>query len=116
VTPSAAQADAFYREVLQAGTVWTVRDASGIPAPKNGEGQRTMPFWSKKSRAESVVGTVTAYSGFGAHSVPLVEWRERWLPGLTKDGLLVGLNWSGASATGYDLPPAEVEANLSARE
>ena len=116
MTASAAQAEAFYGEVLHAGTVWTVCDASGIPAPKNGDGQRAMPFWSKESRAQKVVATVAAYSGFATQSVPLAEWRERWLPGLIKDGLMVGLNWSGASATGYDLLPAEVEANLSARE
>jgi hypothetical protein len=116
VTTSAAQADAFYKEALAAATVWTVRDASGIPAPDNGDGHRAMPFWSKESRAEIVLATVAAYSGFATQSVPLAEWRERWLPGLTKDGVLVGLNWSGASATGFDLPPAEVEANLAARE
>jgi hypothetical protein len=116
VTASAAQADAFYREALEAATVWTVRDASGIPAPENGDGHRAMPFWSRESRAERVVATVAAYSGFATQSVPLAEWRQRWLPGLIKDGLMVGLNWSGASATGYDLHPTEVEANLAARE
>jgi hypothetical protein len=32
------------------------------------------------------------------------------------DGLLVGLNWSGDEATGYDLPGDDVERNLAARE
>lgn len=115
MTVSAAQADAFYAEALQAATVWTVRDANGIPAPENSSGQRSMPFWSKQSRAEKVIATVGPYADFETQSIPLSEWRERWLPGLSKDGLLVGLNWSGERATGYDLLPGEVEANLAAR-
>lgn len=45
-------------------------------------------------------------------ALPLTEWRERWLPGLARDGLRVGLNWSGARATGYDYTPEEVLARL----
>lgn len=36
-------------------------------------------------------------------------------PGLKQDGLLVGLNWSGTGATGFDLNPDDVERNLSHR-
>jgi Protein of unknown function (DUF2750) len=48
--------------------------------------------------------------------IPLTDWRSRWLPGLDQDRLLVGLNWSGDRATGYDVRPAEVERNLAAHE
>lgn len=113
---SAAQADAFYREALAAEAVWTIRDAGGIPAPENGDGRRAMPFWSKRSRAEAILKTVPAYAGFDVQSVPLAEWRSRWLPGLSQDGLLVGLNWSGEHATGYDVSPTDVEARLAARD
>jgi len=115
VTQSAAQADAFYREVVESGRVWTLRDAGGIPAPENADGQRAMPFWSARSRVEKTIKTVAAYAGFEPVELELAEWRERWLPGLTADGLLVGLNWSGARATGYDLTPAAVERNFAAR-
>jgi len=37
------------------------------------------------------------------------------LPGLAKDGIRVGLNWSGARAVGYDLEPDDVEDSLSVR-
>jgi hypothetical protein len=62
-----------------------------------------------------VIASVAAYSGFEPVAVTLEEWRSRWLPGLEQDDLLVGLNWSGANATGYDLTPAEVERNLAVR-
>lgn len=74
-----------------------------------------MPFWSLQSRAETIVRTVSAYAEFEVVSIPLDEWRNRWLPGLRRDGIRVGLNWSGARATGYDLEAQDVERNLRAR-
>lgn len=110
---SAAHASAFYREVIANGEVWTLKDENGFPAPRNSEGKRAMPFWSLRSRAERIIENVPAYQGFQAIGLPLEEWRTRWLPGLAKDDTLVGLNWSGGSATGYDLPPTDVEAALA---
>ena len=75
-----------------------------------------MPFWSLKSRAERIVANVPAYAGFEVVSMPLGEWRSRWLPGLRRDGIRVGLNWSGANATGFDLLAEDVERNFVARE
>jgi hypothetical protein len=31
---------------------------------------------------------------------------------MKKDGLLVGVNWSGARATGYDIEPSEVRRRV----
>jgi uncharacterized protein DUF2750 len=115
MTTSAAKADAFYGETLDESAVWSVSDAQGHPAPQNADGQRSMPFWSKCSRAEHIVAAVEAYRGFDVVRIPLDEWRSRWLPGLQADGLRVGLNWSGARATGYDLEPDAVERNVIAR-
>ena len=112
---SAAHADEFYTEVLKRDEVWAIRGAKGFPAPKS-EGRRAMPFWSAKSRAERLVANLEAYQGFEVVAVPLSEWRARWLPGLRKDGVLVGLNWSGNRATGYDLEPSDVERNLCSHE
>ena len=114
MTVSAAQADAFYKEVLAHGEVWGIRDVDGFPAPRS-DGRRAMPFWSSRSRAQRVIDSVEAYQSFKVVSLPLEQWRTRWLPGLKRDGVDVGLNWSGARATGYDLDPDDVESNLSSR-
>lgn len=115
MSAGAVQADAFYGEVVEHATVWGIRDADGFPAPATAEG-RAMPFWSLKSRAERIVANVPAYAGFEVVSMPLGEWRSRWLPGLRRDGIRVGLNWSGANATGFDLLAEDVERNFVARE
>lgn len=116
MTVAAAQAAAFYTEALAGGVVWAIEDDGGVPAPKTSDGRRAMPFWSKSSRVERIIASVPAYAGFRPLEIPLAVWRERWLPGATRDGLLVGLNWSGERATGYDVEPSEAEASLAARE
>ena len=115
MTIAAAMADAFYREFLEHGRVFAVRDEDGFPAPKNQDGQRAAPFWSRRSRAEKVVATVPAYADLTVVEIAEDEWLERWLPGLEADGLLVGLNWSGKRAMGYDLSVADLRRNLEAR-
>lgn len=114
MTISGAHADGFYKEVLARGQVWAIRDRDGFPAPES-DGRRVMPFWSRESRAQRVIDSVEAYRDFEVVSLPLDQWRSRWLRGLKRDGLLVGLNWSGARATGYDVDPDDVERNLSGR-
>jgi hypothetical protein len=116
VSVSAPQADAFYAEALRERKVWTLRDAAGFPAPINGDGLRSQPFWSLRSRAERIRESVPAYAEMEVVELGIDSWRERWLPGLERDGLLVGLNWSGERATGFDLEPAEVERSLAARQ
>jgi len=115
VTVSAAQADAFYRETLRDGLVWTVRDKGGYPAPLIDGERRVQPFWSSRSRVENTIARVSAYQGMEPVEIELAAWRERWLPGLQRDGLLVGLNWSGERATGYDIEPADALRALTER-
>jgi hypothetical protein len=57
---------------------------------------------------------VPAYAAFQSFEVSWADFCDAWVPGLTRDGLLVGVNWSGARARGYDLEPAEVQKNVEA--
>jgi hypothetical protein len=113
---SAAHETVFYDEIVKNGEVWGIRDAGGLPAPLNGDGDRSMPFWSLRSRAERVIADVPAYGGFEPMAIPVDVWRTRWIDGLESDGILVGLNWTGARASGYDFRPAEVRTRLGAIE
>jgi Protein of unknown function (DUF2750) len=112
---AAAHAAAFYREVAAAGSVWTIRDAGGYPAPQGTSGARAQPFWSSRSRAERIVANVPAYAGFEVEEITWSRFRERWAPGLARDGVLVGVNWSGDRATGYDMSARELVANVEAQ-
>lgn len=115
MTATALHADAFYREVAQALALWAIRDDDGFPAPLGGSGKRSMPFWSSESRARRIIESVPAYRGFVPVRIDWCTFEERWAPGLESDGLLVGVNWAGPRATGYDLQPSEVVQNVAAR-
>lgn len=114
MSTSAAQAQAFFDELGSDGPVWTIEDDGGVAAPMGASGRRVMPFWSRQSRAEQIIRTVRAYEGFRPLEISREHFESRWLPGLQRDGLLAGVNWSGAGATGYDLAPDEVGVRLSA--
>ena len=106
---SGAHRAAFRREAAREGRVFSIRDADGHPAPAGPDGRRTVPFWSKPTRAQRVVGQVAAYQGFDVVAVDVEEWLTGWLPRLERDGMLVGVNWAGTRATGFDLTPAQVK-------
>jgi len=105
MSQASSQAWAFYREVAATRAVWTVQDEGGFPAPPTSSGKRAQPFWSSRSRVERIIKTVPAYAGFEPYEVSWVDFCDKWAPGLAKDGLLVGVNWSGKRAVGYDLEP-----------
>src|SRR5579872_7152913 len=111
MSASAAQAAAFYREVMRSRRVWTIMDGSGFPAPISAGG-RAIPFWSSLSRVELVLEKVAAYRGFTAMELPLDLFLEQWIPGLSRDQMLVGLNWPGEGVVDYDADPKEVGVRL----
>jgi hypothetical protein len=108
MSQSASQAAAFYREVAAKRVVWTIQDAGGYPAPMTSSGQRAQPFWSSRSRAARIIATVPAYAGFEVVEISWTDFCQRWVPGLTRDGILVGVNWSGPRAVGWDIEPSRV--------
>ena len=114
MSASASQAAAFYRDVAKERKTWTVRDAGGYPAPKGRDGKRAQPFWSSLSRVERIIKSVPAYAGFTPEEITWEDFVQRWVPSLSEDGLKVGVNWSGARATGYDLSPCDVQRNVEA--
>ena len=105
---SGAHRAAFRREAPQEGRVFSIRDEAGFPIAKDTDGSMTLPFWSKSSRAQRVVGQVDAYHDFDVVEIDLTDWLDRWLPGLEREGYLVGVNWAGPKATGYDVAPGQV--------
>ena len=83
-----AHAAAFYREVSEHQVVWAISDSGGFAAPLATDGKRAMPFWSSQSRANAIIAGVSAYAGFHPVAIDWKAFCERWVPGLTRDGLL----------------------------
>lgn len=112
MSEASSQAWAFYRDVAEYRVVWTLRDAGGYPAPLGADGRRAQPFWSTRSRAEKIIRSVPAYAGFVPVEISWETFCSAWIPGLTRDGLRVGVNWSGKRAVGYDMEPEELQRNV----
>ncbi|WP_061248662.1 DUF2750 domain-containing protein [Leptospira noguchii] len=105
---SSAQFHQFFIEIKKHKKVWTLCDESGFPSPITISGKRSMPFWSSLNRVQTVINHVDVYFLFKAYEISFQDFIDRWLPGLKNDNLLVGINWTGFKATGYDLEPEEV--------
>lgn len=110
---SGSQTAQFYKDVEAKGKVWTIRDDGGFPAPMTSMGKRSMPFWSSKSRAELVIKNVPAYSSFEPVELSIERFKAYWLPELIKLDQLVGINWSGKKAIGYDQNPVMILERLN---
>jgi hypothetical protein len=108
LSQSAEQWSSFITEIINHRKVWTIKDDGGIPTSTNIDGETSMPFWSLKSRAEKIIENVPNYSGFQLYEIKFDDFLNRWLKGLEKDGLYLGVNWSGKRVTGYDIKPKEV--------
>ena len=102
---SASQAHAFYSDVAKNKTIWALCDSGGYASATNSSGQKTMGFWSSLSRVKKTKKNFEAYSSLEPDEISWENFRTKWLPGLKKDGYLVGLNWSGANVVGYDCEP-----------
>lgn len=103
----------FLEEVIEGEMVFTIEDEAGtIPCPTSSNEKNVMPFWSSAERVEKVIRTVPAYAGCKPKGIELSVFLEKWLPGLIRDGLDVGINWSGRKALGYDMEPADLKTEL----
>jgi hypothetical protein len=80
----------------------------------NCSGERAQPFWSSRARVERIIRSVPAYSGFEPYEVSWADFVRKWVPDLVKDGLLIGVNWSGKRAVGYDIEPDNLVRNVEA--
>lgn len=105
MSQSASQAAIFYRDVAKQGFLFTIYDEGGYPAPKNRDGIRSQPFWSSESRIKRLAKVCDTYSSFKIEKISWENFKIEWLPKLEKDNLLVGVNWSGSYAIGYELEP-----------
>jgi hypothetical protein len=57
---------------------------------------------------ERIIRTVPAYSMLEPYEISLREFLAEWLPRRERDDTLVGVNWSGSRALGYDLAPSRL--------
>lgn len=103
------QANAFCREVLVSGEVFMIEhETEGVLTFHLAGDQHARPVWSSRSRLVRMLEGPLAGPG---RVIVRHAWREfvhHVLPRAERDGVLIGLNWAGPRARGYNLTPAGV--------
>ncbi len=102
----------FVRRVREARIVWALRSEAGwCTSPSLDHADRSViPFWS--DRAYAARCAKDEWAEYEPAEISLERFVEAWLPGMHRDGYLVGTNWSG-NLTGLEVEPAELISALS---
>ena len=114
MSQSGSQAAAFFRVVRRNRVVWLVRNDGGSSTVFSGHGGRGLPFWSTSARARRAA-EIWGH-GLRVESMPLDTWCEHVLPDAARDGLVIGINWSGPCLVGWSLTTREVVNRLAAAD
>ncbi len=116
MSQAASQATKFYKDVSITRKVWTIRKGEIYATATNPEGSIVVPFWSSLSRAKRIIKMVEDYADSEPIEVTWDDFMELWVPDLKEKGWLVGVNWSGKTAKGYDLEPDLVVRSVECRQ
>ncbi|MFF9607779.1 DUF2750 domain-containing protein [Streptomyces sp. NPDC014684] len=114
MSQSGSQAAAFFRDVRRSRTIWLVRGEYGSSTHLSADGVQSLPFWSTSARAQRAA-KVWGH-GLRVASIPLDTWVEHVLPDAARDGLVIGINWSGPRLIGWSFTSAEVLNRLAAAD
>ncbi len=101
----------FVERVRATGEVWGLHSEGSWAFCESNEYEETdvIVFWSE--RAEAVRHIAGEWSSHEPTLVNLEKFVSNWLPGMEKDGALVGPNWD-AHLNGVEIEPAEVAEAL----
>ena len=102
----------FFDRIVATGELFTFMDDEGIVTPKNQDGERAMPYWSSLQGVHGLLSTLDGDMGYRPIRIALAEFERAWLPGIARDGYLIGIDWVGKPPSGYDLPPQDFRRHL----
>ncbi len=100
----------FIKRVLKSQIVWGLKNKVGwAVAPSNDDDKTIMMFWS--DRAYAAQCAKEEWSDYEPTAILLEKFLAAWLPGLDKDGMLVGTNWN-AHLIGLEVSPQQLREEL----
>jgi hypothetical protein len=107
---SGAQYDKFREQIVTDERVFSFTDDGELLVYpiKSGE---TVPFWSSRSRLETIQKRLPKYRRWQITEFSLAEFWRR-LDNLERESVQVGVNWSGAQLTGYNVSVRDLRAGL----
>lgn len=111
MSTAAAQYEKFRKQAIADERVFTFTDGGELLVypVENGE---TVPFWSSRSRLETLQKRLPKYRKWQITELTIGEFWGR-LDQLESEGIQVGVNWSGERLTGYNITVADLRVGLN---
>lgn len=107
--PSSERYKHFVKHVADTETVWSLCSAAGWVLMADPAGAEVIPLWPAERYA--IDCAVDEFDGANPQSIPLDEFIEKWIPGMTKDGRLAGV-FPTSSASAIVVDPARLKDDL----
>jgi hypothetical protein len=111
MSTAAVHANAFYADVAKNRVVFTFLDDDSFLVFRIGDAE-VVPFWSTRSRMEKGRELHPKYAGYAVEEVPLSDFLGKTLSLLAEGGVRVGVNWSGARLSGFDISVDDARKNI----
>lgn len=110
MTISSAQYDKFREQCVADERVFTFTDGGELLVYPVETGE-TVPFWSSRSRLEAIQRRLKKYQKWQITEFHFVEFWSR-LDQLEREGIQIGVNWSGPKLVGYNVSVPDLRAGL----
>jgi len=113
-----ADVERFIKRIVATDTVWYLTSADGTAScpsdteiDEDVEPPTVLLFFSDAAYARRTQSQ--SFSGHSPASMSLFDFMYRWLPGMSRDGVLAGPNWTG-DLVGLELDPFELREAIEA--
>ncbi len=110
MSTAAAQYDKFREQAVAEERVFTFMDDGQLLVYPVQAGE-TVPFWSSRSRLETIQRRLPKYRQWQIAEMPFAEFWKR-LDELERERVQVGVNWSGERLVGYNVAVGDLREGL----
>jgi hypothetical protein len=109
-----ANKDRFIRRVIESEIVFYLTSEEGVANSISNEDERqtVLMFWSEIAYAKRVQNN--GFEDYNISEITLFDFLYRWLPGMSGDNVLVGVNWN-QDLVGRETDPYDLRTQLEAK-
>jgi hypothetical protein len=106
-----SQHDRFVKRIVKNELVYYLSNDDGVAnsSSNDSEDASVLPFWSDGAYASRASRAFV--EEFELDTIELFNFLHRWLPGMTKDGVLAGTNWDG-DLMGREIEPFDLRIEI----
>ena len=108
--PASERYSYWVKRVADREEVWSLWADGGWAMAADDAGATLLPFWPATEFAKNCAAGV--WENYEPRSIDLTAFRERWIPGIKKDGRMLAIFPTPADR-GITIAPDRVDADLS---